>query len=136
MDEQVAIVLDDDRQEFEPGEILSGRFWLGQEAFGKEIQRIEVSVSWRTKGKGEEDLGVHYFEELTADAGPIDPLLEHHFETQLPWSPLSYDGHLIKIQWRTLVRVHFRGKEKWLGEIPFWLGDVHWPPNIEELQER
>ncbi len=135
MDEQIAIVLDDDRQDFEPGETLSGRFWLGQDAFGKEIQRIEVSVAWRTEGKGDEDLGVHHFEELKADeTGPIDPSIEHQFETQLPFSPLSYDGQLIKIHWRALVRVHFRGKEQWVGEIPFWLGNVQWPPDIEETQ--
>ncbi|CAN5662895.1 hypothetical protein BH23PLA1_BH23PLA1_38140 [soil metagenome] len=133
IEERVALVLDNDQYHFLPGERLSGRFWLAPEAVGKEIKRIEVSVGWRTEGKGDEDAGVHHSEDLAPDFRPIDPIEEHRFETRLPLSPLSYDGHLVKIHWRVLVQVHFRGREHWTGEAPFWLGDVRWPPQ-EKVQ--
>jgi hypothetical protein len=118
------ILLDDDRAEYQPGAMLSGAYGLEQ-ADGVDIQRIEASVLWFTEGKGDEDLGVHFFEEVEATPEePIDPAIPRKFATPLPLSPLSYDGFIIKIRWCVRVRMKLAGSEELLAEAPFQLGKV------------
>jgi hypothetical protein len=74
---------------------------------------VEVSVNWYSEGKGDEDLGVHYFERYTpSDAIDGDLRQLHRFQTELPNSPLTYNGSIVKIRWRVRVRLNYgRGKE-------------------------
>jgi hypothetical protein len=92
-----------------------------------EIQAVEASVLWLTEGKGEEDLGVHYFERrLPADAeeGDLRPL--RRFKVQLPNSPLTYDGAIVRIRWCVRLRLFARRGKEYVLEYPFTLGAV--PP--------
>lgn len=92
-----------------------------------DIQAVEASVLWLTEGKGEEDLGVHYFERrLPADAedGDLRPL--RRFKVMLPNSPLTYDGAIVRIRWLVRLRLFARRGKEYLLEYPFTLGAV--PP--------
>jgi hypothetical protein len=90
-----------------------------------EIQAVEASILWFTEGKGEDDLGVHFFERrLPADAenGDLRPMRRLH--TRLPNSPLSYRGAILTIQWCIRLRVFLRRGREHVIEQPFTLGCV------------
>ena len=90
-----------------------------------EVQAVEASVLWYTDGKGDEDMGVHFFERrLSTDEGEEDLRRLRSFSAPLPHSPLSYDGSIVKIQWCVRLRVFLRrGKEVSL-DYPFQLGNL------------
>jgi hypothetical protein len=109
------------RPRFSPGEVLECEYSIAQ---GDEpIQSVETSVIWITEGKGEEDLGVHFFDrrrKSQARDGDLQAL--YRFRTVLPHSPLSYEGQLIKIRWCIRVRIFLgRGREQRF-DTPFRLG--------------
>ena len=84
-----------------------------------EIQALEASVMWFTEGKGDEDLGVHYFER-SRPSDSIDGDLRqlHLVKCQLPPSPLSYNGTILKIRWCVRVRLFWgRGKEMYADRM-------------------
>jgi hypothetical protein len=90
-----------------------------------ELQAIEASVLWFTEGKGDEDMGVHFFERRVPTDGD-DGDLRHlrSFRCILPNSPLSYQGTIIQIQWCVRVRAFLsRGRECRLDH-PFWMGSL------------
>jgi hypothetical protein len=97
---------------YHPGETLDCEFQIDAVEAG-DIQAVEVSVNWYSEGKGDEDLGVHYFERYTpSDAIDGDLRQLHRFQTELPNSPLTYNGSIVKIRWRVRVRLNYgRGKE-------------------------
>lgn len=91
----------------------------------KEIQAVETSVLWYTEGKGDEDLGVHFFERripADVDDGDLRPM--HRFTTVLPNSPLSYSGEIVKVRWCARVRLFLRRGKELFFEQPFHLGSV------------
>ena len=93
-----------------------------------DIQAVEASVLWHTEGKGEDDLGVHFFERrLPADAenGDLRPM--RRLRTRLPNSPLSYRGAILSIQWCVRLRLFLRRGREYVIEQPFTLGCV---PNV------
>jgi len=120
----VTIRFDGNGRVYRPGEILSGEYRINA-VDPREVKAVEVSVLWRTEGKGDEDLAVHDFRRLSRDAGEeIDLLRPGRFKTKLPNSPLSYHGVIVKIRWCVRVRVFLaRGKEV-VGEASFRLGDL------------
>lgn len=90
-----------------------------------DIQAVEASVLWLTEGKGEEDLGVHYFERrLPADAEDNDLRPLRRFKIFLPNSPLSYDGAIVRIRWCVRLRLFARRGKEYVLEYPFTLGAV------------
>lgn len=90
-----------------------------------DIQSVEASVLWLTEGKGEEDLGVHYFERrLPADAEDNDLRPLRRFKVNLPNSPLSYDGAIVRIRWCVRLRLFARRGKEYVLEYPFTLGAV------------
>ena len=93
-----------------------------------EIQSVETSVLWYTEGKGDEDLGVHYFNRRVpsdADEGDLRPM--HRFTTTLPNSPLSYSGEILKVRWCARVRLFLKKGKELYFEQPFTLGNVAAP---------
>jgi hypothetical protein len=60
------------------------------------LERVEISLGYRTEGKGTEDNGVVFLEERRDARGVVDVALPH--------SPLTYDGVLIKVRWELSVR--------------------------------
>jgi hypothetical protein len=90
-----------------------------------DIQAVEVSVVWYTEGKGEEDMGVHYFERrLPADAEDGDLRPMRRLRTRLPNSPLSYAGAILTIRWCVRLRLFLRRRGDYVHEYPFTLGSV------------
>jgi len=109
---------------FAPGSTLCGQYWL-EGLPTEEVKAIELSVLWYTEGKGEEDMAVHYFRrdslaELCQSAGRWIG----SFTTQLPRSPLSYHGLIVKIVWAVRVRLFLAGGKQIVEELRFRLGSV------------
>jgi hypothetical protein len=118
----VRLKICNNRPTFQPGDLLECECSVtAPEPI--ELQAVETSVIWRTEGKGEEDLGVHFFDRRDkSDVRDGDLGTLYRFKTQLPNSPLSYDGRLIKIVWVIRVCVFYdRGKEMRFDQ-PFVLG--------------
>jgi hypothetical protein len=98
------------------------------------ISAVERSVVWYTEGKGEEDLGVVFFERIqlerrkdstqTSSASLSTDHLTGALATDLPQSPLSYEGIIVKIRWCVRVRVFFRSGRDFVSEHIFFLGSV------------
>lgn len=90
-----------------------------------DIQAVEASVIWYTEGKGEEDMGVHYFERrLPSDAEDGDLRPMRRLRTRLPNSPLSYTGAILTIRWCVRLRLFLRRGREFSMEYPFTLGSV------------
>lgn len=116
---------------YNPGERLAGCYSL-RDVRSSTVESVEISVLWRTEGKGNEDFGVHYFKKLSsADGDWIDPLEPGRFCTKLPKSPLSYEGYLIKIRWYVRVRAFLANGVQLVDEVPFRLGDL---PDVRVLK--
>jgi hypothetical protein len=83
---------------------------------------LEHSVLWFTEGKGEEDLGVHFFERIVAAERmpPTAPMGQ--FSCRLPRSPLSYEGVVVKIRWCVRVRFFFESGRDYVSEHEFTVG--------------
>lgn len=90
------------------------------------VRAIEQSVLWYTEGKGEEDLGVHFFQRLTDRRTVAAAAREGSFAAQLPRSPLSYEGVIVKIRWCVRVRLFFTAARDFVSEHVFDVGAV--PP--------
>ncbi len=98
-----------------------------------EIQSVEASVLWYTEGKGDEDLGVHFFERrVPADADQGDLRTLRRFTSRLPSSPLSYSGEIFSIRWCVRVRLFLRRGRELAQETQFVLGAV---PGVENSAE-
>lgn len=108
----ISITLPGSHGEYRQGETLQCEYQIDA-IESSEVLAVEASVLWYTEGKGEEDIGVHFFERRThSDTvdGDLRPL--RHFEAELPNSPLSYFGAIVKIRWCVRVRLFLRrGKE-------------------------
>lgn len=123
-DSRICIRLIGDTPAYLPGESLSGEFFV-QIDQPHDIRAVEVSVLWFTEGKGDEDLAVHYFERISNDNGQfVDMRQSQQFATQLPASPLSYDGVLVKIFWCVRIRVFLSRGRDFATQQVFQLGKV------------
>jgi hypothetical protein len=116
-----------EQEAYRPCELLAGAFAV-EVGPNDQLVNLELSVLWHTTGKGDEDMGVHYFEDWSPERGkPLDLSRPHGFEVQLPRTPLSYDGFLIKVHWCVRVRARWaRGKPS-MREVSFQLGGVARP---------
>jgi hypothetical protein len=126
MEPLISLGLRDARPVNYPGERLGFEYQIDAVGPG-ELLACEASVLWYTVGKGDEDLGIHYFERRTpadCENGDLRPLRQ--VEVILPKSPLSYCGVIVKIQWCVRVRIFLRGGKDIFFEQPFQLGSV--PP--------
>lgn len=105
-----------------PGDELKFHFQL-QSIDPNTVSAIETSVVWFTEGKGNEDLGVHFFQRLSGDAlHDRDWTRSQSIETSLPDSPLSYEGRLLKIRWCIRVRAYLNDGSEIVSQEPFYLG--------------
>ncbi len=112
---------------YDPGEWVTVEYCI-EGLNGERPRALERSALWYTEGKGEEDLGVHSFERF-ATAETIDRVVpEGTFAIQLPTSPLSYEGVIVKIRWCIRLRVYFESGRDHVSEHVFNVGRV--PPSI------
>jgi hypothetical protein len=106
---------------FSPGGFLSCEYAI-KLAADVALAVVESSVIWRAEGKGEEDIGVHFFERrnrATFGADAFD--CKQKLTTVLPLSPLSYDGKILKIVWQVRVRLFLEGGQNFIADEPFVL---------------
>lgn len=132
MEPLLSIRLRDQRHPYQPGDALECAYQIDA-VDAADIQSIEASVLWHTEGKGDEDLGVHYFERL--EQGEVDGQDLRTLRvlcTVLPNSPLTYPGVTLKIRWCVRVRAFLRRGKEVFFEQPFVLGSI--PPAIPVLQ--
>lgn len=112
---------------YRPGDVM--RFDYQLDAIDAEsISAVEASVIWLTEGKGDEDLGIHFFERRVpndAEDADLRPLRTCHVE--LPNSPLSYDGELLQVRWYARVRFYIKGGRECILERPFVLTTTQTP---------
>ena len=111
----------DYQKSFAGGSRLSWEFQIDA-VENEKIVAVENSVLWCTSGKGDEDIGVHFFERRVARRNECTDLMSlRRYETLLPQSPISYKGYLLKIDWCVRVRVFVKGGKDYSEEIPFEL---------------
>ena len=109
---------------YHPGDELECEYQIDA-VEADEIQAIEASVLWYTEGKGEEDMGVHFFERrLPSDDEDGDLRPMRRVRTRLPNSPLSYSGAILCIRWCVRLRLFLRRGRDYVLEQPFTLGSV------------
>lgn len=126
MDPLISLRIREPRRVHYPGDVLEVEYQVDA-IQPRDLQAIEASVLWYTEGKGDEDLGVHYFERrVTSDTVDGNLCQLYRFPTQLPNSPLSYWGMIIRIRWCVRVRVFLRGGREVSLEHAFQLGNL--PP--------
>ncbi len=124
MEPLISLVLADPRREYPPGSSICFEYQIDAVAVDT-IQAVEASVLWYTEGKGESDIGVHFFERRRPSDVPNGDLRPMHRVTlALPASPQSYDGDILKVRWCARVRVFLDGGEEHVYDVPFKLGDV------------
>ena len=118
---------------YSPGDVLRFEFQIDAVEMD-ELQAAEVSVMWFTEGKGDEDLGVHFFKRFVrASVSDGDLRQLQKLETVLPNTPLSYSGVIVKICWCVRVRIFLRRGKEFYFEQPFQLGKV---PAVQLLAPR
>jgi hypothetical protein len=98
-------------------ELAAPRYLPGAELAGvfvipggppEDTRSVELSVLWRTSGKGTEDFGVTFYQAWKAEDGTLATLPNPNtFTVKLPQTPWSYDGELIKIHWLARVRLRY-----------------------------
>jgi len=122
---RVTVQFDRAARVYEPQQHLSIRYQVGS-IDDATIRAVERSVLWYTEGKGEEDLGVHFFERIEAPERLAEAIPEGAFVVRLPTSPLSYEGVIVKVRWCVRVRIFFASGRDFVSEHVFDLG--HIPP--------
>jgi hypothetical protein len=122
---QVDVQFDRPARRYDPGDRLAVRYRI-DDCEGERIHAIEHSVVWYTEGKGEEDLGVHFFQRVADRSLRASRVVAGDFAASLPRSPLSYEGLIVKVRWCVRVRVFFDGSRDFVSEHVFEMGDV--PP--------
>lgn len=108
------------RAVYRAGDALDCSYRIDCES-GHVLQSIETSVLWETDGKGDEDIGVHFFEKRKALAAAASQPFEFRLATTLPPSPLTYDGWLVKISWYIRIRVFLSNGHQQTFNFPFKL---------------
>lgn len=112
---------------YDPGEWVTVEYCIDG-LNGERPRALERSALWYTEGKGEEDIGVHSFERF-ATAETVERVVpEGTFAIQLPTSPLSYEGVIVKIRWCIRLRMFFESGRDHVSEHVFNVGRV--PPSI------
>jgi hypothetical protein len=120
----VSVCLVGMRRHFAAGEEIEAEYQIDAVS-AEEIRAVEAAILWCAEGKGDDDLGVHFFERrLPADAEEGDLTLLRRFRVQLPLSPLSYRGALMTIRWCVRVRLFLRNGKEYVAEQPFTIGSV------------
>jgi hypothetical protein len=93
-----------------------------------EVEAVEASVLWYTEGKGDEDIGVHYFRRYDGRDDERSLAELRSLTTALPQSPLSYEGRIVKVRWCVRVRAFLARGRSVVADQWFQLGSVPAPP--------
>jgi hypothetical protein len=123
MDPLISIHIRRQRPVYRPGDELECQYQIDA-IDPAEIQALEASVLWQTDGKGDVDLGIHYFERRTPRGDADDFRQQYTLKTLLPKSPSSYDGEIVKIRWCVRVRLFLKRGKVTFYEVPFQLAPL------------
>jgi hypothetical protein len=106
---------------YQAGKPLAATWRIGHPAI-KEVMGLEASVLWFTEGKGDEDLHVHHFERWNEQQlQALDLTVAHEIDCELPHSPVSYEGTLVRIRWCVRVRLFRSSGQECVTQQPFHL---------------
>ena len=106
---------------YQPGQRLSAQ-WQIKRIQRDELVGLEASVLWFTEGKGDEDLQVHHFDRWNdAQLNQLDLTIPHSIVCQLPLSPMSYEGTLVRIRWCVRLRLFCSSGHECVTQQPFQL---------------
>jgi len=122
---RIEVHFDQSHRQHQPRDVLAVRYRI-EGCDGEAVRALEHSVLWYTEGKGEEDLGVHFFQRITDRTAMPPAVTTGAFTTPLPQSPLSYEGFIVKVRWCVRVRIFFAGGRDFVSEHVFALGRI--PP--------
>lgn len=133
LEPRVIAAFDRPSRRYDPEETVRVRYQVA--GTGDALVRvIERSALWYSEGKGEEDLGVCFFERLT-DPELLPPQQRQgEFGFRLPASPMTYEGTIVKIRWCVRVRLFFVGRRDFVSEHVFDVGEL--PPAVPLGQPR
>lgn len=96
--------------------------WRVRRPGSERLSGLEASVLWFTEGKGDVDLQVHSFHQWSeSDLRQLDLSIWHSFRCELPLSPLSYEGTLLRINWCVRMRLFCEGSKEIVVQTPFRL---------------
>lgn len=139
------IKFEENKTAFSPGETLTCEYQIDLPNDGlpipksddnearRQVVSIETSVLWQTEGKGDEDIGVHFFERRDRKFAQPEILRQlHRLHTVLPASPISYDGQILKIKWMVRVRIFLDDSNSFTEDLVFSL--QHPPSPIRPLK--
>ena len=115
--------------QYSPGDVLNCeyRIELRDEPVSEKetIVAVETSVLWMTEGKGDSDIGVHFFERREKQMVQRELLKQtHKLSTVLPATPLSYNGLIVKIVWLVRVKMFMADGSQKTQDLPFQVGCV------------
>ncbi len=108
----------------EPGESLEFEYAVNR-VESRMVDSLEVSVMWYTEGKGSEDIGIHMFQQVGREALTAIALDQpRRLSCQLPASPLSFEGRLLKIRWCVRLRLFLTDGRELTADKQFYLGHL------------
>ena len=108
----------------EPGETLEFEYAVNC-VEPQLVEKLEVSVMWYTEGKGSEDIGIHMFQQVGREALTAIALDQpRRLSCQLPASPLSFEGRLLKIRWCVRLRLFLTDGGELTADKQFYLGHL------------
>ena len=116
----IDIQLDKD-QFYAPGDFLICEYQIDLDSEIK-IKVLETSVLWSTEGKGEQDIGVHFFERKKS-LPSANYLKLQKLSTVLPATPLSYRGRILRVDWYVRVKIFLSNGKTVTENRLFQLGD-------------
>lgn len=99
---------------FHAGEALRGSILVPADKDGV----VAAAAQWFTEGKGTTDEGPLLDAELEL-VGKSASARRFEFSLDLPHEPWSYDGKIVKIRWRLVVRVGVGTLEQTTHHAPF-----------------
>lgn len=112
---------------YRPSEVMRFDYQLDAIDEG-DVSAVEASVLWQTEGKGDQDIGVHFFERrVPGDTEGEDVRALRTCYVALPKSPLSYHGQILQVRWLIRVRVFAKGGKEHFIERPFILSATATP---------
>lgn len=115
---------------YRPGEVM--RFDYQIDAVDeRELSAVEASVLWQTEGKGDQDIGVHFFERRVPGDFDEDVRALRTSYVVLPQSPLSYHGEILQVRWLIRLRVFVKGSKEYVIERPFVLSTTETPTRAQ-----
>ena len=110
--------------DFAPGDFLICKYAIDVPAALK-VHSFEASVIWLTTGKGDTDIGVHFFERRLTRSLPDGFLNQvQRLSTVLPLTPMSYSGQIVQISWSVRIRLFLDDNSQFTQDAPFRLGDA------------